>query len=182
MRDEDDPQTQPCIIRWDPMTDAFGQPGIMLVRSNRDFTEDLQPVQVDSSHLRAKSVHPREVSTTDPGFKELYPGSSVSWELDLPSVYFNSLRPGERYRILWPQEPPSDPTGRATPVTEDSRGGKRYRRSGPVAAFSRAYFSIWQGERRSSFQPHHRRTCHAIDERSQFTGAAALSSHNDTVV
>ncbi|KAF4253498.1 hypothetical protein CNMCM8812_001542 [Aspergillus fumigatus] len=101
MRDEDDPQTQPCIIRWDPMTDAFGQPGIMLVRSNRDFTEDLQPVQVDSSHLRAKSVHPREVSRSDPCFKELYPGSSVSWELDLPSVYFNSLRPGERYRILW---------------------------------------------------------------------------------
>ncbi|GFF25737.1 conserved hypothetical protein [Aspergillus udagawae] len=100
-RDEDDPHTQPCIIHWDPIEDAFGQPGIMLVRSNHDFTEDLGPVQVDSNQLRAKSLHPRNVSQSDPCFKQLYPGTSVSWELDLPSVYFNSLKPEYDYKIRW---------------------------------------------------------------------------------
>ncbi|GFF51533.1 conserved hypothetical protein [Aspergillus udagawae] len=100
-RDEDDPQTQPCIIHWDPIEDAFGQPGIMLVRSNHDFTEDLGPVQVDSNQLRAKSLHPRKVSQSDPCFKQLYPGSSVSWELDLPSVYFDSFQQGRDYKIRW---------------------------------------------------------------------------------
>jgi hypothetical protein len=100
-RDEDDPQTQPCIIHWDPIEDVFGQLGIMLVRSNGDFTEDLGPVLVDSNQLRAKPLHPREVSQSDPCFKELYPGSSVSWELDLPPVYFDSLEEGGDYRIRW---------------------------------------------------------------------------------
>jgi hypothetical protein len=100
-RDEDDPQTQPCIIHWDPIEDAFGQPGIMLVHSRYSFAEDLGPVQIDSNQLRVKSLHPREVSQSDPCFKQLYPGSSVSWELDLPSVYFDSLQQGDDYRIRW---------------------------------------------------------------------------------
>ncbi|GIJ85971.1 hypothetical protein Asppvi_004842 [Aspergillus pseudoviridinutans] len=100
-RDEDDSQTQPCIIHWDPIEDAFGQPGIMLVRSNYDFTEDRGPVQVDSNQLREKSLHPRKVSLSDPCFKQLYPGSSVFWELDLPPAYFDSFQPGGDYRIRW---------------------------------------------------------------------------------
>ncbi|KAF7184721.1 hypothetical protein CNMCM7691_006144 [Aspergillus felis] len=100
-RDAYDPQTQPCIIHWDPIEDGFGQLGIMLVHSNYDFTEDLEPVQVNSNQLRAKSLHPREVSTSDPCFKQLNPGSSVSWEVALPSVYFDSFLPGQFYKILW---------------------------------------------------------------------------------
>jgi hypothetical protein len=90
-RDADDPQRQPCIIHWDPIEDGFGQPGIMLLRSNYPYTNKLQPLQVDPEQLRAKSLHPREVNTSDPCFKQLNPGVSISWEVILPSVYFDSL-------------------------------------------------------------------------------------------
>ncbi|KAH3209848.1 hypothetical protein KXV77_006634, partial [Aspergillus fumigatus] len=100
-RDEDDPQIQPCIIHWDPIEDAFGQPGIMLVRSNFDFTEDLEPAQVNCDQLQAKSLHPRVVSMSDPCFRQLDPGSSISYKVALPSVYFDSFLPGQCYKILW---------------------------------------------------------------------------------
>jgi hypothetical protein len=100
-RDADDPLTQPCIIHWDPIEDGFGQQGIKLLRSNYSFTEDLEPVQVDSTQLPAKPVHPKIVSAADPCFKELYPGCSVSWELILPSVYFDSFQEGQYYKFLW---------------------------------------------------------------------------------
>ncbi|KAJ5493951.1 hypothetical protein N7463_010038 [Penicillium fimorum] len=100
-RDADDPQRQPCIIHWDPIEDGFGQPGIMLLRSNYPYTNKLQPLQPDLEQLRAKSLHPREVNTSDPCFKQLNPGASVSWEVTLPSVYFDSFQAGEFYNIFW---------------------------------------------------------------------------------
>lgn len=100
-RDADDPQRQPCIIHWDPIEDGFCQPGIMLFRSNLPYTTKLQPIQADLEQLRAKSFHPREVNTSDPCFRQLNPGISVSWEVALPSVYFDLFQAGEFYNIFW---------------------------------------------------------------------------------
>jgi hypothetical protein len=73
----------------------------MLIRVD-PYTDKLQPLQVDPRQLRAKSLHPREVNTSDPCFKQLCPGVSVSWEVALPSVYFDSFQAGEFYSIFWP--------------------------------------------------------------------------------
>lgn len=100
-RDADDIQRQPCIIHWDPIEDGFGQPGIMLLRYNCPFTNDLQPVQINSEQLQAKPLRPREIFTSEPCFKQLNPGVSVSWEVTLPSVYFDSFLPGQFYEIFW---------------------------------------------------------------------------------
>jgi hypothetical protein len=100
-RDADDPQRQPCIFHWDPIEDGFSQPGIMLLRSNYPYTNKLQPLKVDPEQLRGKSLHPREVNTLDPCFKQLSPGANVSWEVALPSVYFDSFQAGQFYDIFW---------------------------------------------------------------------------------
>ncbi|KAJ5157176.1 uncharacterized protein N7482_008276 [Penicillium canariense] len=100
-RDADDPQRQPCIIHRDPIEDGVGQPGIMLFQCTSEISHYLHPVSVDPDQLRAKSLQPQEVSTLDPCFKELVPGASVSWEVPLPDVYFDSFRPGQFYNILW---------------------------------------------------------------------------------
>ncbi|CAG8224586.1 unnamed protein product [Penicillium salamii] len=100
-RDADDPERQPCIIHWDPIEDGFGQPGIMLLRSNFPYTAKPQPLQANLERLRAKSSHPREVNTSDPCFKQLSPGISVSWEVALPSFYFDLFQSGQFYNIFW---------------------------------------------------------------------------------
>ncbi|KAJ5951189.1 uncharacterized protein N7479_009602 [Penicillium vulpinum] len=101
-RDADDPQGQPCIIHWDPIEDGFGQSGMMLLQYNYPHTNELQHLQPDLEQLPAKSLHPREVNTSDPCFKELNPGASVSWEVALPSVYFDFFQVGKFYNIFWP--------------------------------------------------------------------------------
>jgi len=57
--------------------------------------------EFDMHQLAAKSLHSREVSTEDPGFKQLDPGASLSWSKDLPSVYFDALCLGRSYEIVW---------------------------------------------------------------------------------
>ena len=74
----------------------------MLLRPNYPYTNKLQPFQVDPEQLREKPLHPREVNTSDPCFKQLDPGVSVSWEVDLPSVYFDSFQAGQFYNVFWP--------------------------------------------------------------------------------
>ncbi|CAG8112422.1 unnamed protein product [Penicillium nalgiovense] len=102
-REANDTQRQPCIIHWDPVEGGFGQQGIMLLRSNSPCTNKLQPLQVDLEKLRAKFLRPREleVNASDPCFKELKPGVTVSWEVALPSVYFDSFHGGDFYYIFW---------------------------------------------------------------------------------
>ncbi|KAJ5162928.1 uncharacterized protein N7500_004758 [Penicillium coprophilum] len=100
-RDVDDPQRQPCIIHWDPIEDGFGQPGMLLLRYNYPHSSDLQRLQPDLEQLGAKSLHPREVNTSDPCFRQLNPGDSVSWEVTLPSVYFDMFQTGKSYNVFW---------------------------------------------------------------------------------
>ncbi|KAJ6031122.1 hypothetical protein N7540_001854 [Penicillium herquei] len=59
------------------------------------------PVSINSSQSLAKPIQPREVSTSDPCIKELLPGASVSWEVSLPTFYFDSFRPAQCYKTLW---------------------------------------------------------------------------------
>lgn len=92
-RVKDDPETRPCIIHWDPITDGFGtdrltQPGMILLWRQLD---GWQPLEVDTHQLPAKPLHPREVCIEDPCFEQLDPGASVSWSADLPSVYLCAL-------------------------------------------------------------------------------------------
>ncbi|OOQ83238.1 hypothetical protein PEBR_36114 [Penicillium brasilianum] len=102
-READDPERRPCIFHWDPIEDGFGQPGFMLFRQipvgNPNF--GWQPVSINPSESLAKSIQPREVLTSDPCIKELLPGASVSWEVSLPTVYFDSFRPGQFHQTLW---------------------------------------------------------------------------------
>lgn len=63
-------------------------------------TNSWQPMQVNNDQLEPLCL--KEVSTTDPCFKQLAPGDSVSWYANLPSVYFNNTRASEeRYKIFW---------------------------------------------------------------------------------
>jgi hypothetical protein len=102
-READDPERRPCIFHWDPIEDGFGQSGFMLFRripvGNPNF--GWHPVSINPSQSLAKSIQPREVSISDPCIKELLPGASVSWEVPLPIVYFDSFRPGQFYQTLW---------------------------------------------------------------------------------
>lgn len=59
------------------------------------------PVSINHDQLRAKSLQPRGVWTSDPYVRELAPGDSVSWEIPLPAIYFNTFRPGQHFQILW---------------------------------------------------------------------------------
>ncbi|KAJ5477667.1 hypothetical protein N7530_003176 [Penicillium desertorum] len=99
-REVNDPETRPCIIHWDPVKDGLGQSGIILLCRESE-TDEWQPLQVDPQQLPAKPLHPQEVSIEDPYFKQLDPGDSVSWSVDLPSVYFDALGTGYSYEILW---------------------------------------------------------------------------------
>ncbi|CAG8216978.1 unnamed protein product [Penicillium nalgiovense] len=99
-REENDPETRPCIIHWDPVADGLGQSGMILLCRESE-TDEWQPLQVDPQQLPARSLHPHEVSIEDPCFKQLDPGDSVSWSVDLPSVYFDALSTGYFYEILW---------------------------------------------------------------------------------
>jgi hypothetical protein len=96
-RDADDPQRQPCIIHLDPVEDGFGR-GILL---HYREPNELRPFQLHPDQLPAKPLA-REVSASDPCSKQLSPGDSVSWELHLPSVYFDCFIVDQSYEILWP--------------------------------------------------------------------------------
>ncbi|KAJ5857519.1 hypothetical protein N7455_008413 [Penicillium solitum] len=99
-RDSDDPQKEPCIIHWDPVEDGFSQSGIIIL--HHESNEELRPIQVEPSQLPAKQFHPRDVPASDPCFKQLTPGDTVSWEMALPSVYFDSFIEDHLYEIFWP--------------------------------------------------------------------------------
>ncbi|KAJ5890071.1 hypothetical protein N7504_010881 [Penicillium tannophilum] len=73
----------------------------MLLRKNYPSWHDLRPVHIDPEQLQANRFHSQELSTTDPCFKQLNPGASVSWEATLPSFYFDSFQPGEFFEIMW---------------------------------------------------------------------------------
>lgn len=64
--------------------------------------EGLQLEELDPEKLPTKLLIPREVTTSDPYFKELVPGSSVSWKAPLPSVHFEDSGPEVTYSIFWP--------------------------------------------------------------------------------
>lgn len=99
-RDSDDPQKKPCIIHWDPVQDGVGQSGIIIL--HHESNTELRPIQVDPGQLPAKQLHPRDVSASDPCFKQLTPGDTVSWEVVLPSVYFDLFIEDHLYEIFWP--------------------------------------------------------------------------------
>ncbi|OQD69467.1 hypothetical protein PENPOL_c002G02104 [Penicillium polonicum] len=65
-------------------------------------SKELRPIQVKPDQLPAKQLHPRDVLSSDPCFKQLTPGDSVSWEVALPSVYFDSFIEEHLYEIFWP--------------------------------------------------------------------------------
>lgn len=52
--------------------------------------------------MPTKLLIPREVTTSDPYFKELVPCSSVSWKAPLPAVHFEDSGREVTYSILWP--------------------------------------------------------------------------------
>ena len=64
--------------------------------------EGLQLKELDPERLPTKLLIPREVATLDPYFKELVPGSSISWKAPLPAVQFDDSGPEVTYSILWP--------------------------------------------------------------------------------
>lgn len=99
MRAADDPHTRPCIIHWNPVEDGCGQSGMKLLLHGE---ECLQLKELDPEKLPTKLLIPREVPTSDPYFKELVPGSSVSWKAPLPAVHFDDSGLGVTYSILWP--------------------------------------------------------------------------------
>ncbi|PYI12924.1 hypothetical protein BO99DRAFT_407905 [Aspergillus violaceofuscus CBS 115571] len=105
-REVDDPERRPCIFYWDPKEDGFGQGGFMLFRRIPVgfFNFDWHPVSINPSQsllLAKSSLSSREVPRSDLYIKELLPGTSVSWEVSLPTVYFDSFRPGHYYETLW---------------------------------------------------------------------------------
>ncbi|KAJ5192882.1 hypothetical protein N7449_009024 [Penicillium cf. viridicatum] len=75
-RDSDDPQKEPCVIHWDPVEDGFGQSGIIIL--HHESNEELRPIQLELGQLPAKQLHPRDVSASDPCFKQLTPDDTVS--------------------------------------------------------------------------------------------------------
>lgn len=97
-READDPEIRPCIIHWDPIEDGFGQSSmVMHCHPARGF----EAPEIDLRKLPTKSLHSREVSTEDPCFKQLEPGTSVSWSAALPPVYFNARRILNHYDLIW---------------------------------------------------------------------------------
>ncbi|KAJ5321969.1 uncharacterized protein N7506_011099 [Penicillium brevicompactum] len=60
----------------------------------------LEPVRLRPAQLPVKQLHARHVSDTDTCFKQLDPGTSVTWGVDMPPAYFEHLRPGS-FEILW---------------------------------------------------------------------------------
>ncbi|PYH83157.1 hypothetical protein BO82DRAFT_412118 [Aspergillus uvarum CBS 121591] len=102
----DDPERRPCIFHWDPIKDGFGQGSFMLFRRIPVgfFDFNWHPISINPSQsllLAESSLPPREVPISDLYIKELLPGASVSWEVFLPAVYFDSFRPGHYYQTLW---------------------------------------------------------------------------------
>ncbi|KAJ5531056.1 hypothetical protein N7527_004449 [Penicillium freii] len=59
-------------------------------------------MQVKPGQLPAKQLHPRDVFSSDPCLQQLTPGDSASWEVALPSVYFDSFIEVHLYEIFWP--------------------------------------------------------------------------------
>ncbi|KGO75767.1 hypothetical protein PITC_033510 [Penicillium italicum] len=98
-RAADDPHTRPCTIHWDPVEDGCSQSGTMLIYHG---DEGLQLKEVDPEKLPTKLLIPRQVTALDHYFKELVPGSSVSWKALLPSVHFEDAGPEVTYSMLWP--------------------------------------------------------------------------------
>ncbi|CAG7938181.1 unnamed protein product [Penicillium salamii] len=98
-RSAEDPQTKPCIIYWDPTEDGFSPSGSMLILHT---LHGLRPVVTDPEKLPTRNLIPQKVTPSDPHFKELVPGSSVSWRSSLPAVYLEDCPPAASYSILWP--------------------------------------------------------------------------------
>ncbi|OQD62916.1 hypothetical protein PENPOL_c010G01511 [Penicillium polonicum] len=98
-RAADDPNTQSCIIHWNPVEDGCSQSGAVLIFHG---SHGLRLEEVDPEKLPTKLLIPREVTASDPCFKELVPGSSVSWKTTLPAVHFEDSGPDAPYSILWP--------------------------------------------------------------------------------
>ncbi|KAL4905055.1 hypothetical protein BDW74DRAFT_178065 [Aspergillus multicolor] len=101
----DDPLRQPCIIYWNALQEAFGQPdsGILLLLVER-YTRatDIEPLQVDSSQLPQRSqCGPVPVSASNPSIKQLDPGTCVSCEIELPPAYRDKFNLFDKYEIFW---------------------------------------------------------------------------------
>lgn len=96
-RDAEDPQRKPCVIHWDPIEDGYGLQGLMLFERR---WYGVEPIELDPACLPVKLLHPRRVSAADPCFKQLEPGTSVSWSVDMPRAYFQELRAGI-LEIFW---------------------------------------------------------------------------------
>ncbi|KAJ5518743.1 hypothetical protein N7453_001165 [Penicillium expansum] len=89
----------PCIIHWNPVEDGFSQSGAMLLYHGH---KGLEVEKADPEKLPTKLLIPRQVTASDSYFKELVPGSSVSWKALLPPVYLEDSGPEVTYSILWP--------------------------------------------------------------------------------
>ncbi|KAL2696490.1 hypothetical protein AAEP93_002904 [Penicillium crustosum] len=85
-RAADDPHTRPCTVHWNPVKDGCSQSGMKLFFHGE---EGLQLKDLDPEKLPKKLLIPREVTTSDPYFKGLVPGSSVSLKAPLPAVNFD---------------------------------------------------------------------------------------------
>ncbi|KAJ5876514.1 uncharacterized protein N7529_002098 [Penicillium soppii] len=62
----------------------------------------LRHIVVDPEKLPTRNLIPRKVTVSDPHFKELVPGSSISWRSPLPAVYLEDAGSAVSYSILWP--------------------------------------------------------------------------------
>ncbi|KAJ5382536.1 hypothetical protein N7517_000447 [Penicillium concentricum] len=95
-RAADDPQTRPCIIHWNPIEDGFSQSCSMLLCHEPHV---LRHNVADPEKL-PRHLTPRKVTASDPYFKELVPGSNISWSSSLPAVYLEDAGPAVSYSIL----------------------------------------------------------------------------------
>ncbi|CAG8218914.1 unnamed protein product [Penicillium salamii] len=98
-RAADDQQTRPCILHWNPIEDNFSPSGLMLLHRGPDGPSQKE---VDPEKLPTRHLIPRKVTASDPDFKELVPGTSISWKARLPAVHLEYAGPGMPYLIFWP--------------------------------------------------------------------------------
>lgn len=92
----DDPHTRPCVFHWNPVEDGCSQSGMILLYHGDES------VEFREAELPTKLLIPQKVTASDPYFKELVPGNSVSWKAPLPAVYFKNCGPKVAYLLLWP--------------------------------------------------------------------------------
>ncbi|KGO39836.1 hypothetical protein PEX1_003390 [Penicillium expansum] len=98
-RAADDPHTRPCIIHWNPIEDGCNQSGMILLYHGEGSVEFRE---VDPEELPTKLLIPRQVTASDPYFRELVPGSRVFCKVPLPAAYLKNCGSEAAYLLLWP--------------------------------------------------------------------------------